>query len=854
MKKMILVDGNNLIFRSYYATAYSGSFMKNSKDFPTNALYGLTNMINKIIKEENPEYMVVAFDVGKNFRHDKYEDYKAGRKAMPDELRMQFPLAKEILKAMGITVVEKENYEADDIIGTFVKKALEDKDFNSTVVSSDKDLLQLINYETDVKLLKKDSFIRYDEETFIKDFGIKPIRIIDMKAIAGDPSDNIIGVRGIGDKGALSLLQKYESLENIYNNIEEIKGKTQEKLINDKDNAFFSKELATIYCDVPLDIELDDTKIKPENTENLTKIFEDLEFYSFLKNRSVKTTINDKILVLNDASLLDDNKTYSFYIECDEENYHNGKIISMSLSDDKTNYYVPMDLIKDVFNKINFAKKYTFDNKKNIILLNKIGVELNNVVFDTMIAAYLLENNNKDDISYLMNNNDYKIEFYEAMKKKNFENIEKTICLKARYIFDSFNVLNKKIISEGMESLFYDIEMPLVSVLAKMEIAGIKTDITALNEMASIMQAKLEIIEKEIFKMVGHEFNVGSFRQLGVVLFEELGLPYKKKKNEVNYSTDSKVLHNLINKHPIIQKIMEYRNLSKLLSTYLLPLPSFVKEDEKIHTIYKQTLTRTGRLSSVEPNLQNIPIREELGRKVRKAFIPENDLFITADYSQIELRILAHITKDEKLIKAFNDGEDIHAFVASDIFEVPLSSVTKEMRRTAKAVIFGIVYGISGFGLGENLSISMVDAKKYIDKYLELYPKVKLYMNDVIKFAHENSYVETLFHRKRMIPELTSPVYTIRSNGERIALNTPIQGTGADILKLAMIAIDKEMQLRNLKSKMILQIHDELTFDVFQDEKEVLEKLIKDKMENIYKLLVPLKVEIDSGLTLYELK
>lgn len=855
MKKVILIDGNNLMFRSYFATIYSGVIMRTSKGIPTNALYGFINMINKIVEEEKPNYMLVAFDMGKNFRHEKYLDYKAGRNETPNDLKEQFPVAKEILDAMGIKYYEKEMYEADDIIGTFVKMALSDKDFNTTIVSSDKDLLQLINYETDVKLLKQKGHIRFNEAEFKKEYGLDPIKIIDIKALAGDPSDNIPGVKGIGEKTALTLLQNYGSLEGIYENIDNIKGAVKDKLINDKEKAFFSKELATIYKDVPVDISLEDTLYTGNDNDKLVAIFKKLEFNSLLKSIKIEEKIvsSDYQTVKNIDNLkLSD---FSFYLECDKENYHNANILGMGVCDGINLYYLPKDLIKEFFIKFKTSLKYTFDLKKTIYLLKKEDIEIANVNYDLMLALYLLNYNIKDDLANIMNNEDIKVEFYDTLLKNKFPENEliNTCNLKAKYIYETRTRFINELLKEEMLDLFNNIEMPLVTVLANMEYNGVLIDKSILQNMQESILIKIDNISKDIYNLVGAEFNISSPKQLGEILFDKLGLPFAKK-TKTKYKTDVKILHKLLDHHPVIAKILEYRNLTKINNTYLEGLYKYIESDGRIHTIYKQTLTRTGRLSSVEPNLQNIPVREEEGRKIRKAFLPSNDsILISADYSQIELRILAHISGDETLINAFNKGEDIHTKVASDIFGVPMAAVSKEMRKSAKAVIFGIVYGISGFGLGENLEINFIDAKKFINKYYELYPKVKQYMENIIENAKECGCVKTLFNRKRVIEELKSNVFMVRNAGERMALNTPIQGTNADIIKIAMINIYNEIKKRKLQSKMILQVHDELIFDALKKEQKELEIIIKENMENVIKLSVPIKVEIDSGENWYEI-
>ncbi len=850
MKKIILVDGNNLMFRSYYATVYSGSIMRNSKGLPTNALYGFVSMINKIIEEEKPKYMAVAFDIGKNFRHEKYEQYKAGRSETPEDLKVQMPIARTLLSAMGIKYYEKENYEADDIIGTLAKRANDDKDYYATIVSSDRDLLQLIDKQVEVKLLKQKGYIRYNEETFKQDYGIDPIRIIDLKGLSGDASDNIPGVKGIGEKTALKLLQEYDTVENIYANIDNIKGKLQEKLIEGKDSAFFSKEVATIYREVEIDDNLNSMVYSGANEDELTKIYEELEFYSFIKSFKKKIiTTNSEYKILNTVEEINKDGAVSYYIECDKENYHSANILGMGLYDGNNCFYIDASLIKPVMNYLSDTIKYTFDLKKNIVLLKD---NLDNTVYDTMIAAYLLNYNFKDDLAYLLNNDGISVAFFDQIIKHH-QDIKSEVTIKAKYIYDTKDEYLKKIQMEDMDVLFNEIEMPLVRILADMELTGVKINPLILDKMKIETKDKISSLEKEIYEYAGEEFKISSPRQLGYILFEKLGLPHGRK-NASGYSTEASILEKIVGIHPIVEKILQYRNLTKIYNTYIIGLKNYLTSDNRIHTIYKQTLTRTGRLSSVEPNLQNIPTRDEDGKKIKEAFIPTNDLFLSCDYSQIELRVLAHISGSEDLIQAFIDDVDIHTKVASDIFGVKEEEVTPNMRRCAKAVIFGIVYGISGFGLGENIGISSKEAKKFIEKYYELYPGVKNYMDNIIKEAHEKGFVRTLFKRKRVIEELNSKMYNIRASGERIALNTPIQGTAADIIKKAMVEIDRKFKKFNIKSKMILQVHDELIFDLYEEEKDLVKKIVKETMEQVIELKVPLKVSADFGSTWLDTK
>ena len=855
MKKIILVDGNNLLFRSYYATAYNGNFMTNSKGFPTNAIYGFVGMMNKIIREEKPEYIIVAFDKGKTFRHEKYKGYKDGRVEMPNELKMQFPVAKQILEAMGIKYYEIDNYEADDIIGTFAKYCDEEEDFIGTIISSDKDLLQLISRDIDIKLLKQKDYIRYNEESFKKEWGIDPINIIDLKALMGDPSDNIPGVKGIGEKTALKLLHEYKTLDGIYQNIDKISGKLKEKLENDKENAYYSYDLATIVKDVQMDIQIKDTLYLGENTEKLNEVFEDLEFFSMLKKvKKEETKVNIKII--KDVSEINISNDVAIYLEIYGSNYHKSPIIGMGVYNKDIAYYIPSEVLKNKPEFLEKNMKYTYDLKKTIVALKKIGIELKNVTFDTMIAGALLDYNMKDDIAYLANELNESLMPYEDIYGKfthlsmpDENTVAKECVNRAKFIWDSREELLDKIKKENIEYLFNEIEMPLSIVLADMENTGVKVDCEVLKEMGENIKIKIDEITKEIHEIAGEEFNIASPKQLGIILFEKLSLPLKTKK----VSTSIEVLNKLKGKHPIIEKIIEYRKLTKIYSTYIEGLLSEVEEG-KIHTIYTQNLTRTGRLSSIEPNLQNIPIRDELGRSIRKAFVPTYKYIFGADYSQIELRVLAHMADVKSLQKAFIDGKDIHAKTASDIFKVKEDEVTPNMRRVSKAVNFGIIYGISGFGLAENIGTTAKEANQFIENYFEAYPGIKDYQESIIKEAKENGYVKTMFNRKRNIPELSNPVYTIRQAGERIALNTPIQGTAADIMKLAMVKVYKALKENNLKSKMIIQVHDEIVFDVYENELEKLKEIVPEIMNNAYKLKVPLVVSSSYGKSWYEAK
>ena len=845
MKKVVLVDGNNLMFRSYFATLYSGSTLRNKKGFPTNAIYGFVNMINKIISEEKPMYIAVAFDIGKTFRHEKYDYYKGKRDNTPDELKEQFPIAKQILTAMNIKYFELQGYEADDIIGTFSKKCEQDDDFKALIVSSDKDLLQLITDQTEVKLLKTKDYIRMDYKTFYDTYGIEPIKMIDLKALMGDASDNIPGVKGIGEKTALKLLTTYGSLSSIYEHIDEIKGSVKDKLIQDKDNAYMSYNIATIYKDVPLNVELEELAYIPKDKNELYKIYNELEFYSLIKesnNKEENSNNTENINYINKSKQEINDDIISLYIDLDNNNYHNANILGFAIYNNSVSSYIPYT--KDTDLSFLNKKIYTYDYKRLYVSLKKNNLTIPTCLFDTMIGAYLVNYNIKDDISYLAKQMGYEI---DNSSKENSE-IDK-----AKFVYDTYNTLMDMMQKENVMTLYNDIEFPLVTVLAKMEMNGIKVKKEVLFEMKDEILKRIEEVSQIIYNMAGVEFNISSPKQLGDILFEKLGLPHAKK-NKTGYSTDISVLEKLRD-YPIVEYIIEYRTLYKLYTTYIEGILNSISSDGKIHTIYTQTVARTGRLSSIEPNLQNIPIRYELGRLIRKAFVPlDNSILMSCDYSQIELRVFAHLSKVPELVMAFVNDMDIHTKTAMDIFHVKEEEVTKDMRRKAKAVNFGILYGISSYGLSEDLNIKPKEAKEFINKYFETYPGVKEYMDKEIEEAKKNGYVKTIMNRKRIIEELHSTNHVVRSMGERMALNTPIQGSSADILKMAMIKIDKYFEDNNIKSTMLLQVHDELIFNVIKEEEEEVRKIVSNIMENIIKLDVPLKVSIEEGNNWYEAK
>lgn len=857
MKKILLVDGNNILFRSFYVTYVTGNVMKNSKGFPTNALYGMVNTLNKIIEDENPTHIMIAFDKGKTFRHEKFVDYKDGRKETPKELKEQFPLSRELVNAMGIEYFEVENYEADDIIGTFSKAVDESEDYTAVIISSDKDLLQLITDKVEVRLLQRRDYTRMDKAEFIKTYGIDPIRMIDLKALMGDPSDNIVGVKGIGEKTALKLLQEYETLDNLYAHIDEIKGKVKENLIEFKKDAYDSYFLATIVTDIKMDTDFEKIKYRGYDSLKFIDMLEDLEFKSILNRLNLTKEVQHKdtmdVVQVKSMKDIEITSDFALYIYTDQPNYHKGNVIGLSLCDENNNFFIPFDVFMEDPNKILLSsyQKYTYDLKKLLVILKKNNLIITNCNYDLSMALYLLNYNVTDDISDILN-----MERINSLKDEDIkEEYIQELAKKSKYIFDTKERYLKELESDESLDLFNNIEMPLISVLADMEFVGIKIDKEFLKEMGVEIDTKISILEKDIYKIADKEFNILSPKQLGEVLFLDLGIRYPKKVKDNKFSTSKDILDKVINEHEIIEKILEYRNLSKLSSNYIKGLFSEIHEDGRIHTIFKQNLTRTGRLSSVNPNLQNIPIRLDYGRLIRKAFVPDdNSVLLSGDYSQIELRVFAHISKSPHMIESFIKKEDIHRRTASEIFNVPINEVTPLQRSKAKAVNFGILYGISSFGLAWDLNIDINEAKSFIDKYLELYPSISEYMKNIIESAKKDGYVKTIMNRKRRIEELESTNYMTRMAGERIAFNTPIQGSSADILKKAMIEIFNEFNKRKLKSKMIIQVHDELVFNVIKEEQEDVEVIVREIMENTFKLDVPLVVDMDKGSNWYNVK
>ena len=877
MEKMLVVDGNSIVNRAFYGVR----MLTNSKGMFTNAIYGFLNILYKYLETENPDYVCVAFDVKHpTFRHEKYTEYKAGRHGMPEELRMQMPVLKEVLTAMNIKMAELPGYEADDILGT-ISEMCNKQGVVCDVVTGDRDALQLATDTTKIFLTstKGGNTVTdvIDKAEILRRFGVAPDMIIDAKGLMGDSSDNIPGVAGVGEKTAYGLIRDYGRLEDIYSRIDEIKGKLREKLEKDKESAFMSRDLATICKTAPIEITLEDCRRKNPDESLLREKLAELEFTALLKKLELggetatqavtleNVYINtmdkakqavDKLLKAEDVAI------YFFKV--------GAETAGVAVSDGKFSYY--FDMTGGLLSEISVADlKPVFESdvpktmhysKDEIVYLSGMGIQLNSIAFDTAIAAYILEpSRSKYDIDILLNMQ-LPEEFTPKGKKAKtlLEADGEAVSETAAAILGGMLALKenqfKEIQARGQEKLFEEVEMPLSRTLAEMEIEGFMVDKERLAEFSKILDIRINELTGQIYEKAGGEFNINSTKQLGEVLFDKLGLPVIKK-TKTGYSTDSDVLDKLEPENAIITDIKEYRTLTKLKSTYCDGLLQVIDpRDGKIHSKFMQTVTVTGRISSTEPNLQNIPVRLELGREIRKMFVVSSadKVLIDADYSQIELRVLAHIANDENMIKAFNQNEDIHRITASQVFGVKPEEVTPQMRSNAKAVNFGIVYGISDFALGVDLGITRKKAKAYIDGYLEKYSGVKSYMHDIVEQATEQGYVSTLMGRRRYIPELKSTKFLERSFGQRVALNTPIQGTAADIIKVAMVKVSQRLKKEGLKSKLILQVHDELIIEAEKSEAVLVKKLLLEEMENAASLKVPLTANIETGTSWYECK
>ena len=879
MDKIILLDGNSLSYRAFYAMPA----LKNKKGLYTNSVYGFTLMLERILEDTKPKYALVAFDKGKEtFRHKSYEAYKGTRDKTPTELVEQFGYVRELLDSFGIKYEEHLDYEADDIIGSYAKIA-EKAGLEVIIVSGDKDLTQLASDNITVYYTKRGvTEIDYYTPEFINEkYGLTPQQIIDMKGLMGDKSDNIPGIPGVGEKTAIKLLAEYETVENVLENIDNISGKKlKERLTEGKEDAILSKKLATIFTDVPVDNKIEDLTFK-EDREKKKELFEKLEFVSFLRKLSQENSVEnpsetetgeEKIkkdieIQIADKDTKLDFKNSSLHIECYTEDYQNSDVLGVSVYVGDTAYIFSEENFFDNKYAIDYLQsqeeKTVYDIKKIIYIAKKNNKEINGDVFDIKIANYLIDVTSKSEIDKIVFNYLGEIissneEIYGKGAKRSLptqEVLNSYIAKIAASILEVKPLMIKSLEEENMLDLYKNIEIKVARVLANMEFEGIHVSKKALDEMSHEFDERIKVLEGSIYTLAGSEFNIASPKQLGVVLFEDLGLPVVKK-TKTGYSTAVEVLEQLQYKHDIIPLIMEYRTLTKLNSTYAKGLVKDITREGKIHTRYEQTLTQTGRLSSVNPNLQNIPTRIEEGKKIRKAFIPaSNDrVILSIDYSQIELRVLAHIAQDKGMIDAFKHDVDIHTKTASDVNGVPLDEVTPTMRREAKAVNFGIVYGISDFGLSNNLGITRKRAKEFIEKYLETFKGVDKYMTDIVKFAKEHGYVETLYNRRRSLPEINAKNKIIANLNARIAMNTPIQGTAADIIKIAMISAYNYIEESKVDAKLLLQVHDELIFDVSKDILEEFTDKMVAIMEEAANLDVKLKAEASSGPSWYEAK
>lgn len=881
MNKLLLIDGNSIINRAFYGIMGSKMLMTEDGTY-TNAVYGFLSILFKELDDIKPEYLVVAFDLkAPTHRHKMYDKYKANRHGMPEELAMQMPILKETLKAMNVCIIEKEGYEADDILGTLAKWG-QKEELEVTVLTGDRDSFQLIDKNIKVRIprtkMGKTETEDYTVGKIEEEYGLEPLDLIEVKGLMGDTSDNIPGVPGVGEKTALNLIKQYKSIDEVYNHIDEQKGKLKEKLSENKDLAYLSRTLGTIDINAPIEKDLGAFQVEEWNKPEVLEIFKKLKFNRFIDRFALQenigaTSFSDSQIntEIEHEKIVDKTKLAELKQEIQEN-----KVIYYYLTEEKFIIYSPktnkcfsienIQDFKDIFEDKNILKCSYKQKEEFIILWNK-GIEAKNLMFDIAIAGYILNSNiNKYTIEYLANEYiNFDIAEYLSNTEETgveqitlFDNAEEPkedkTYIYAYAIYKLYNVLTQKMEEAGSIDLFNKIEMPLTEVLASMQYEGIYIDKQELLDFGKELQEKIDILTQEIYELTGEEFNINSTKQLGEILFEKLKLTVKKK-TKTGYSTDVDVLEKIKYEHPVIEKILEYRQLQKLNSTYVEGLIPYIDETGRIHSKFHQTVTTTGRISSTDPNLQNIPTRMELGRKLRKVFKPEQGyIFVDADYSQIELRVLAHISKDKNMIEAFCNNEDIHAQAASKVFNIPLEEVTKEERTKAKAVNFGIVYGISEFGLGEQLGVSRKKAKEYIEQYLDKYSGIKEFMINIVEETKEKGYVETLYHRRRYVPELKSNNYMVRQFGGRVAMNTPIQGTAADIMKIAMINVYNKLKENNLKSKLIVQVHDEILVETLESEKEQVKQIVKEEMENVIKLKVPLLAEVEEGYNWYEAK
>ncbi|AKL94921.1 DNA polymerase I [Clostridium aceticum] len=893
-KRIVIIDGNSLINRAFYALPP----LTTKEGQHTNAIYGFMTMLFKVIEEYHPQYIGVAFDKkAPTFRHKEYGDYKAGRKKMPPELAEQMEPLKEVLDALNIYRIEIEGFEADDLIGTLAKYC-EGQDFESLIVTGDRDALQLTSSSTKVLFTKKgiSSLEIYDDQKVVEDFEVTPLQFIDLKGLMGDKSDNIPGVPGVGEKTAVKLIKEFGSIENLVQNTEKISAaKLREKIETNIQQAILSKRLATIVTDVPVEIQVENLKVEEFQKEKVLEVFSKYEFNTLInklvgaqKEEDIKEDYQEEssvdVIDIKGFEALSQmiqqvqaNRQILLKSITEEKNIVNNNIIAIGIGiADGKHYYIDLRDFEDKDKVIQQLKtlleeesieKISHDVKKELLHFYPYEIQVKNFVFDTMIGEYLVDpskssysikelaaqyfGENLLDEEELTGKGKAKVEIADIPREK----LRKYLCQQVKVSYRLKNLLEKKIEELQLTELYYQVELPLTEVLASMEFRGIKVDKHMLENLKIEFKDKVDQLTAEIYDLAGDVFNINSPKQLGEILFDKLQLP-PIKKTKTGYSTNVEVLEKLYDKHIIIPKILEYRQVTKLKTTYIDGLLNIINPiTGRIHSSFHQTVTTTGRISSTEPNLQNIPIKLEMGRVLRKVFRAEEGYkLIDADYSQIELRVLAHISEDKNLLESFLKDQDVHTRTASEIFNVPLEEVTSSMRSSAKAVNFGIVYGISDFGLAENLKISRYDAKKYIDSYLEKYASVQKYMEEAVKTAKEKGYVLTLLSRRRYLPEIHSRNFNIRSFGERVAMNTPIQGSAADIIKIAMVKVYRRLQEGNFKSKLILQVHDELMVEAIDEELEKVSSIVKESMEEAMSMKVPLKVDLAYGQTWYDTK
>lgn len=880
-KRLIIIDGNSIINRAFYALPD----MSNSEGLKTNAIFGFVRMMFKIIEDYQPTHMSVAFDKkAPTFRHKQYADYKAGRKKMPDELAQQLQPLKDLLDKFNINRLELEGYEADDLIGT-VARLGEENDFKVYIVTGDKDAIQLASNKTTTLITKKGvgEVEEYDYDSVLERYEMTPTQFIDLKGLMGDKSDNIPGVPGVGEKTGIKLLKQYSTIENLIEHTDELKGSIKKKIEENKDLALMSKELATIITNVPIEVKLEDLEYGDYNKDDVVEKFKEFGFTSLITKlldieggeTTIKEEIDLKIEHLDNVEdfikKAEENKKVIIDVIGKEGNILDKRVLYVFLSlDGNEIYYVNEDELPQIKTLLSNPeiKKHGYDLKEDYILLKPYEIELNSMDFDITIAEYLIDS--KSSTSYecsaiAMKYLTRKIKSKEDLlgkgaKAKKFDEIEFDEL--SAYIGDILNTVNgvypkmeEKLKETEMDGLFYHVEMPLVEVLGSMEYIGMKVDKDQLNELKEKFTTIINELENEIFELAGEPFNINSPKQLGVVLFEKLGLPVIKK-TKTGYSTNAEVLEKLRDKHEIIDKITEYRQIVKLNSTYVEGLLKIINpKTGRIHSSFNQTITTTGRISSTEPNMQNIPVKTEMGRDIRKVFVADDNCkLVDADYSQVELRVLAHMSGDENMIDAFKHGEDIHSKTASQIFDVDIKDVTSKQRIEAKAINFGIIYGKTDFGLSQDLNIPVATAKAYIDSYFNKYPKIKEFMDEAVESATETGYATTILNRRRYIPEIKASNFIVRNQGKRFAMNAPIQGSAADIIKVAMVNVYNKLKENNMKSKLILQVHDELIVEAVDEELEMAEKIVREEMENAQSMDVKLDVDLNTGDSWYETK